>query len=129
MKLTEYDALEVYAKMLNRSDAKPLAGILADDFVYESQKVFQPLKTKQEFMDYIVPKLQTISRNNANVYAEMGSVFAYGEERPCVILAQYEKSNLIGLAFAKVEGDKLTRIDLCVVPSPESAERSGYYPR
>ena len=129
MELTEFDALHAYARMLNRLDAKPFEEILADDFVYESQNVFQPLESKQEFMDYIEPKLRTIARANATVYAEMGTVAAYGRNQPCVILAQNDKSNLVGLVLAKVEGNKLKRIDLCVVPPPESAERSGEYPQ
>ena len=129
MELTEFDALQAYARMLNMLDAKSFDGILADDFVYESQHVFQPLESKQEFMDYIEPKLKTIARASATVYAEMGTVVANGRNQPCVILAQNEKTNLVGLALAKVEGNKLKRIDLCVVPPPESAERSGEYPR
>jgi len=125
---TEFDALKAYARMMNTLDIQPIENLLADDFVYESQNVFQALESKQEFIGYIVPKLQTITRANAMVYAKMGTVAAYGRKQPCVILAQNDKSNLVGIVLAKVEGERLKRLDLCVVPSPETAKRSGEYP-
>jgi len=128
VELTELDALKAYAKMMNTLNVQPIEDMLADDFVYESQNVFQALESKQDFLSYIIPKLQTIARANARVYAEMGIVAAYGRKQPCVILAQNNKSNLVGVVLAKVEGNKLKRLDLCVVPPPETAERSGVYP-
>lgn len=128
MKLTEAAALRAYAKMMNTLDTAPLEPLLAEDFAYESQAVFQALESKQAFLDYIKPKLQTIARAKAIVYAEMGTVAAYGKQQPCVILAQNEKSNLVGLVLAKVDANKLKRLDLCVVPPPHSADRSGEYP-
>ena len=129
MKFTEIEALQTYAKMWNNLDAKPLEAILADDFIYESQKVLQPIESKQEFMDYIKAKLQIIASANVAVYAEMGTVAAYGRKQPCVVLAQNSKSDLVALALAKMEEGKLKRLDLCIIPSPESAERSGNYPQ
>lgn len=128
MKLTEFTALQAYARMMNTMSTESLEPLLAEDFVYESQNVFQALESKQEFLDYMVPKLKTIARAKATVYAEMGTVAAYGREQPCVILAQNEKNNLVGIVLAKVAGNKLKRLDLCVVPPPEAAERSGEYP-
>jgi hypothetical protein len=128
MKLSRYEALKAYAQMLNNLNVFHLESILADDFVYESQNVLQPLESKEKFLGYIVPKLKTIANANATVYAEMGIVFAYGKKQPCVVLAQKDKSNLVGLVFAKVEGNSLKRLDLCIIPRPETAERSGEYP-
>ena len=121
--------LRAYAAMMNTLDAARLEPYLADNFVYESQAVFQPLESKQAFLDYIKPKLETVRRANAPVYAELGRVSAYGQEQPCVVLAQNSPENLVGLVLAKSEGGKLTRLDLCVVPSPQAAQRTGEYPR
>ncbi len=129
MSITESAALRAYAKMMNTLSIQPLEPLLAEDFVYESQNVFQALESKQEFLEYMVPKLQTIARTQATVYAEMGRVAAYGKHQPCVVLAQTEETNLLGLVVAKVDGEKLKRLDLCIVPPPETAERSGEYPR
>ena len=128
MELTEVVALRAYAKMMNTLSAAPLEPLLADDFTYESQMVFQALESKQAFLEYIIPKLQTIHRSNATVYAEMGTVAAYGKNQPCVILAQNEKANLVALVLAKTQGSKLIRLDLCIVPPPQAAERNGEYP-
>ena len=114
---------------MNTLDTRPLEPLLAEDFVYESQKVFQALESKQEFLDYMVPKLKTIARAKSIVYAEMGRVAAYSSKQPCVILAQNEKNNLVGLVLVKVDGDKLKQLDLCIVPPPETAERSWEYPK
>jgi hypothetical protein len=128
MPLTEETALRTYARMMNTLNAELLEPLLADDFTYESQHVFQPLESKQAFLDYIRPKLITIQQAKATVFAEMGSVSAYGKKQACVILAQNDRGNLVGLVLAKTDGNKLKRLDLCIVPPPQAANRSGEYP-
>lgn len=128
MALTEERALHAYAQMLNTLNSDYLEPLLADDFTYESQNVFQPLTSKGEFLDYIKAKLETIRNANATVFAEMGSIHLHGKEQPCVVLAQNDKTNLVGLVLAKTDGVKLKRLDLCIVPTPEMAARSGAYP-
>ena len=43
-------------------------------------------------------------------------------------MAQGDKSNLIGVAYVSREKGKISGISLCIVPTPDSAERSGIYP-
>ena len=43
-------------------------------------------------------------------------------------MAQGDKSNLLGVAYACVEEGKLSSLSLYIVPTPDSAERSGIYP-
>lgn len=128
MELTQAEALRAYAKMMNTLDVSALEPLLADNFTYESQAVFTPLDSKQSFLDYIRPKLVTIKNSGATVFAEMGMVAAYGQRQPCVVLAQNSRDNLVGLVLARIAGGKLSRLDLCIVPQPQSAERSGEYP-
>lgn len=128
MPLTVETALRTYARMMNTLNAELLEPLLADDFTYESQHVFQALESKQAFLDYIRPKLITIQQAKATVFAEMGSVSAYGKNQSCVILAQNDRGNLVGLVLAKTDGNKLKRLDLCIVPPPQAATRSGEYP-
>ena len=113
---------------MNTLNAECLEPLLAEDFTYESQHVFQPLESKQAFLDYIRPKLLTVKQANATVFAEMGTVAAFGKNQPCVILAQNHKANLVGLVLAKVNGEHLKRIDLCIIPPPQAAKRSDEYP-
>ena len=129
MELTEAIALRAYACMMNTLNPDYLEPLLAEDFVYESQQVFRGIETKKEFLEYIVPKLQTIRDSNATVFAEMGTVAAYGRNQACVILAQNSKTNLVGLVLAKTDGNRLKRLDLCIVPSPQTAKRTGDYPQ
>ena len=127
-KLTELSALREYAKMINNLRVQSLVPMLASDFVYESQMVMEPIKSRSEFLDYMGSKLEMIVKTGSIVFAEMGTIEAYFQLRPCVILAQDDKDNLIGTALAEVEGNELKRIDLCILPPPETAVRSGEYP-
>lgn len=82
MPLTEEAALREYARMMNTLNTECLEPLLADDFTYESQHVFQPLESKQAFLDCIRPKLITIQQAKATVFAEMGTVAAYKKINP-----------------------------------------------
>ena len=124
----EREALRAYARMLNTLSVEALEPYLADDFVYESQMVLMARRSKQEFLEYIRPKLETIRTSGTTVFAEMGEVWAYFEHRPCVVLAQGSKEDLVGIVLATVDRNKLSRLDLCIVPTPQSATRSGEYP-
>ena len=128
-KLTELSALREYAKMINNLSTMFLVPMLASDFVYESQMVMEPLKSRSEFLNYMDSKLEMIAKNGSIVFAEMGTIEAYFQLRPCVILAQDDKNNLTGTALAEVKSNELKRIDLCIIPPPETASRSGVYPR
>mgnify|MGYP001411260980 CR=1 FL=1 len=150
MNLKEYEALESYARMLNTMNIKHLEPLLSDDFIFETQMVTNPLKSKKAFIEYMAVKLETIKKHNACIYAEMGFINGFpmvfqpsekdiqgksiytsdgiGSKRPCLILAQPEKDNLVAIALAEVKDEKIKRIDLCIVPDPYSAERTGIYP-
>ena len=54
-----------------------------------------------------------MQQTQAAVFAELGTV----QGRPCVMLAQPTKDNLVALVLAVVGGN-LKRLDLCVVPTP-----------
>ncbi len=127
MSLTAEQALRAYATMMNTLDASQLEPLLADDFHYASQWVFAEIESKTDYVEYIVPKLDAIRKSGATAWAEMGSL---DQEfpGPCVVMAQGEKDNLIAVVLAKVEDGKIKRLDLCGVPSPHSAMRTGLYP-
>ena len=85
------------------------------------------MNSKNEFIEYIRPKLEVIKKNKNTVYAELGVCPAYGHT-DCLIMAQGDKSNLLGVAYASVEEGKISGISLCIAPTPNSAIRSGIYP-
>lgn len=127
MSLTAEQALRAYATMMNSLDASHLAPWLADDFHYASQWVFAEIESKNDYLKYIVPKLEAIRQSGSVVWAEMGWLDREFPG-PCVVMAQGDKNNLIAVVLAKVEDGKIKRLDFCGVPSPHSARRTGEYP-
>ena len=125
--LTEKDALGIYARMLHTLDSSEFESFLSEDFSYSSQKVLTDMNSKDEFIEYIRPKLEVIKKTKSAVYAELGVCPAYGHT-DCLIMAQGDKSNLLGVAYASVKEGKISGLALCIVPTPDSAERSGIYP-
>jgi len=125
--LTNSDALNAYAMMINSLDSTEFEAMLSDNFLYESQAVFSKLGSKKEFIDYIRPKLEAIKNAKSTVYAELAELEAYGQ-KDCVVLAQNSKDNLIATVYATVSNDKITRLDLCLIPDPKTAKRTGIYP-
>ena len=121
------DGLRAYARMLNRLDPNELEPWLADTFTYESQMVITPISPKSAFLEYIHRKMSAIRDSDLPVWAEMGWL-NHSIPGPCVVVAQGEKENLVGLIVATAEAGKLVRLDMCIAPPPHSANRSGIYP-
>ena len=128
MQLTEEMALEAYARMINTLDASHLEPLLAEDFHYASQMVFGEIESKLEYLDYIVPKLETIGRSDSQAWAEMGWLGHGSHTKPCVVLAQGDSDELVALVLTKVDDGEIKRLDLCIAPHPQTAQRSGVYP-
>ena len=120
-------ALRAYASMMNALDSSKLEALLSDDFHYPSQMGLDQIQSKQEYLDYINPKLEVVRASGTKVWAEM-AILTHSFPGPCVVLAQGDKENLVALVLAKVKGERIERIDMCIVPTPQSAKRSGEYP-
>lgn len=127
MSLTVERALRAYAAMMNTLNVSHLEPLLADDFHYASQWVFDEIQSKRAYLEYLVPKLDAIRKSGVMVWAEMGWLDSEFPG-PCVVMAQSEKDNLIGVVLAKVGDGKIKRLDLCFVPGPHLARRTGGYP-
>jgi len=56
--LTEKEALSIYARMMHTLDSSEFESFLADEFSYSSQKVFTEMNTRDEFIEYISPKIE-----------------------------------------------------------------------
>lgn len=127
IEVTEEEGLRAYARMMNHLSVDYLAPLLADDFQYESQWVFSPISSKADYLNYITPKLETLKRSGSRVWAEMAELHGH-PNRPCLVLAQGDKNNLVATLLMDVAQGKVRRADLCLVPPPESAARTGEYP-
>ena len=125
--LTREEVLRAYARAVNRRTVESLEPLLAEGFHYASQMVLDEIESKEEFLEYLAGKLRTIERAGQPVWAEMGEL-RIEFPGPCVIVAQGTKDNLVGVVLAEVDGERIRRLDMCVVPSPHSAIRSGEYP-
>ncbi len=127
MTLSKEKALRAYASMMNSGDVAHLEPLLAEDFHYASQWVFDEIESKQGYLAYITPKLNAVRQSGATVWAEMGWL-----EReipgPCVVLAQGSQDNLVALVLVRVENGLIKRLDMCGAPSPHSDHRTGDYP-
>jgi hypothetical protein len=121
--LTEEDALRAYARMMNTLSAEHIAPLLSDDFRYASQWVFDEIESPEAFLEYIGTKLDSIRNSNAQVWAEMGTC-----PRDCVVMSQGTREDLVATVLAEVKAGKIVRFDMCCVPPPESATRTGEFP-
>ena len=124
---TEKDALSIYARMLHTLDSSEFESYLSEDFSYSSQRVLTDMNSRGEFREYIRPKLETIKKSKSPIYAELGISPAYGHT-DCLIMAQGNKSNLLGVAYDSVDEGKISGLSLSIIPTPDSVERSGIYP-
>ena len=126
--ISKEDALRAYAKMMHHLSVDYLEPLLADDFHYASQWVFEEITSKQQFLDYMRPKLETIRQSGSRVWAELGELQTY-PSGACLVMAQGEKDNLVATLLVEVAGQTIQRFDMCQIPPPQSAKRTGEYPK
>ena len=126
--LSKVDALRAYARMMHHLSADYLAPLLADDFHYASQWVFEEITSKQQYLDYIRPKLEAIKASGNRVRAELAELQTY-PGGPCLVMAQGEKDNISATVLVEVVSSKIRRLDMCFIPSPQNARRSGEHPQ
>ena len=113
--------------IIPKNSGGPIEPLLAPDFHYASQFVFDEIKSKDEYLAYIRPKLETIRQSDSPVWAEIGELTEY-PGGPCVVLAQGDRNSLVSTVLLEVAGGLISRIDQCIVPPPTAARRSGEYP-
>jgi hypothetical protein len=118
---------KIVAKAYLDLDPEPLIEALADDCIYESQKVIEPIVGKAKIEDFMRAKFQTISNSGAFVEASVRRVVsgpvigAYGQ--PCVVLKQGDTGAVVLLTLS--DTNQIARIDLCIVPTPADTELIG----
>jgi len=122
--LDKLAALRAFARMMNHLSAEHFEPLLAEDFHYASQWVFEEITSKQAYLDYIRPKLETIRKSGSKVWAEIAEL----PDGPCVLVSQDSKDNLQATVLISTSENKIKRLDMCCVPPPQSARRTGEYP-
>lgn len=116
---------------VNRLDAS-LLPLLDPDAVYESQEVLNPMWGSQRIRSYVAHKFKT--------FASLGPELQFSVEmahvdldsaacHPCLIAWQGGRRNCLVVLRIGTRG-VVTRINfLTTVPSPDSARRTGEFPR
>lgn len=125
--LTEKEAVIAYATMINTSNTDVIAPLLAQDFVYESQNVFNDLVGKDAFLAYFAEKINAMKTANRPVFADLACLHGWGHYL-CAVLWQGDPLKPQVVAYADVSAGRIRRISLCVAPLPEKASRSGLWP-
>jgi len=119
--------------MRNTLDASHLESLLADDFHFASQWSFEETTSRDEYLTFLERKHEAAAASEQHARAEMAVVKGYpwltgDHECPCVILVKADKENLVATVLAEVQEAKIARLDLCFIPPPEAATRTGEYP-
>ena len=135
--MTERELVEKYCAAWNLLNADISEPHLDDAVTYDSQVVLDSLVGKEAVLNYFRGKMKTI-RKNPNLFAELafcGSQrgmtvkVATTEGRPCVLLAQPSKEEVLALILLEVKDSKIKGACLCTIaPNPDAAIRTGYYP-
>ena len=129
------------ATAYNTYNAKLFESIIANDFEYESQQVFDVMRGKSIFIKYITGKFKTIKRTGATVYAEIGysdwnndvskSITQLQKTgKACLIMAQGEKENKVAILMPKFNNAGLIQqmIMCSIAPHWSNAKRTLVYP-
>jgi hypothetical protein len=132
MHSTEKQLLTQVAKSWNNLDVSFIENLLADDFTYESQWVFSPIRGKDNFLTYLKSKFQAfataIKDSGIQVYAEL-AIHPDLKGRDCIVLTQTTAQEVISvLIVIELINDLISRIDICFIPDPNTATLSGIQP-
>ena len=119
-----------YATAMNTLDPAPLRGLLAGDFVYESQWVFSAIEGANAYLECLAGKFGAIRRTGSPVRAEPAETRPYPglvcEPTPCVVVSQGGEP--VSTVLFTMTGGLISRIDMCMIPPPETCTRTGEAP-
>lgn len=118
--MCETDLLIEYAKCWNNLVVSYIEELLGDDLEYTSQWVFETMYGKDNYLQYLSGKFNTI-RNSINIpQAELGYYkYAYQEHnKPCLVITQ--GNTQVGV-LVQVQDGKMTKIDMVGIPHPSNA--------
>lgn len=127
VELNEVDALQAYATMINTCGFDKLTPLLAEDFRYTSQTVLTDIEGRSRYLSYMAQKLAVTRDVEDRAVAEMAYLPSM-YNRACLVLVQRLSGREICTVLASVKDGQISQIDLCLVPAPASAIRTGTRP-
>ena len=127
MLLQQIEKLQLIAHSWKSLDATILADVLANDIKFESQWVLVSIEGKEEFLDYLTHKFQSIREysqdNLCHITADVvlhPSLF----NSPGLVITQITNSGVNQVSVViRILNNLITRIDICFVPDPTDAIR------
>jgi len=117
-------ACEAVARAFNRLDTSHLLPVLAEDLTYTSQWVFDSIKGKNRYLEYIEQKFRITRGEKAKDYAELAR---YRGEY-CLVIAQDSKDNPIVTLMIHMKDGLISEMCMCCIPHFTECERLGVYP-
>jgi len=123
---TEKELVIDFAKTWNNLDISFIQDILLNDFHYSSQLVFKEIENKEDYLNYLEGKFKTIKKTNSKVIAELG---IYDGEHCLVLKQTIGKITQEATFLIKTKGEKISRADICMIPSPKYVKRLGIIPK
>ena len=140
--MNEFELITALAKAYNKLDYKEIKDLVSENIVYESQRVFSPLFGKNNFLEFLEPKFETIRGYGDILYAEIATIdiekyserfnFDNYKDKLCLLLSSNndEKDEKPGLVFIKEENGLISNISLCPdYPDSSLAKGTGVYPK
>lgn len=127
--MNETELLIAYARAWNNLDTSYLHEILDENFEYNSQWVFETMHGKDNYIEYLGGKFETILKDpNSFPQAEMAYFeLAFGaKDKPCLILSQWDFKATI---MIQTENGKIIKADMVGVPDPETAIKLNQFPK
>lgn len=119
----EVDMLKNLKQSWDYLDTKYIEEYLDDDVIYESQWVFSSLKGKDKVIEYLNGKFDTIKKSEKEKKISMLSLIGYVYSmsyKPCIILSQIIEDEIVqATVLIEIRNNKITRIDVCFVPSTD----------
>lgn len=122
--LDEMVACNLLAHAYNTRNASFLEKLLSEDMLYTSQWVLGEMRGKQEFINYLSAKFNSIAKAGSAIFAELATY----RETHCLVIAQGSKANPVATMLVKTTGAKISEIHMCEVPHYTECERLGIYP-
>lgn len=94
--VNEIDMLEEYVRCWNTLSIGNLADYLSDDFHYSSFWVFEELD-KEDYLNYLSGKFETICRNGSSVKAKLvdSTIIVNQEGKNCAISVKFENNKIV----------------------------------
>jgi len=115
-----------YAKAFNHLDTKFIKDLLADDFTYSSQKVFEGINCKNEYLNYLEIKFATIKNSKTNLVCRLAKY----RSKHCLALYQVCKGRptITATLLIDSENGKIIRANMSMIPSINQIQLLDNFP-